>query len=118
MIYGYWQDGELLADRDELEENDPQVDEMYAAVARVQACAQEAYKKGQDAVQGQRLDNTLKQGVGQRAYAATSLRRLFPKDSSPLLPGGIVDRIERRPKQRRPTCEKAALAAANATWSC
>ena len=87
---------------------------MYLEVEQVVEMAMHAAKLAEDAVKKQRLDTAAQQGVGKRAYAATSLRRIFPEGSSAVVAGGVVERVERR----RPTYVRAASAAASATWSC
>ena len=85
---------------EELDEGDERIEGCYERTKKAVESADAAAKKAQEAVARQTAsesaDQALKQGVGQRAYEAMSLRQLFPQNASAVAPGGVVERLERR----------------------
>ena len=85
---------------EELDEEDEQIETCFQTVEKAVESAGVAVQKAQEAITRQKAsestDQVLRQGVGQRAYEAMSLRLLFPQDSSAVAPGGVVERIEQR----------------------
>ena len=85
---------------EELDEGDARIEGCYERTKKAVESADAAAKKAQEAVARQTAsesaDQALKQGVGQRAYEAMSLRQLFPQGASAVAPGGVVERLERR----------------------
>ena len=80
---------------EEIDEGDTRIEGCYERTKKAVESADAAAKKAQEAVARQTAsesaDQALKQGVGQRAYEAMSLRQLFPQNASAVAPGGVVE---------------------------
>ena len=110
--YGLWDEGDKsLPDGllEVLDEEDERITTCFQKNDKAVQSADAAVQAAQEAIARQNAsesaDQVLRQGVGQRAYEAMSLRQLFPQGASAMAPGGVVERLEQRaataPAQRQ-----------------